>query len=513
MIDVPAFAHALELLTASWSAWIWVVPGLLIGLVFGALPGVSVTMALALTLPLSMKMEFLPAIIFLTSVYTGASFGGSVPAILLNIPGTPGAVATTFDGYAMAQKGQHNEALGYALFASTLAGILGYIVLLPLVEPMANAVLQLGSLEMLVVAVWGMLLLGSLGADRMSRGIMAGAFGVLLGTVGMNTAGYVRGTMGIPNLLDGISQIPAMIGLLAAGQLLGLARQDYVAESAEARVISIRRILRGCLGVLKYPTVVIRGSIIGILVGAAPGVGSSIANLMAYAETKRTAKDGATFGTGNPKGIVAAESAVASGEGGSMSTMLALGIPGSGATAILLAAFGMHNIVAGPSFMQNQQDMVYAILLSNIAQAIVLLGVGIAFIYVAARVVKVRTRFMVPLILVVSVVGAIATDNGASGPITLAVFAIVGYFLQKFQYPVAAVVVGLLLGRMLETEALRSWQLGNGNPGFILERPIAIGIFLLMVVTIGLTAWSKWKHPPAAPGEPSADGSPRASVP
>jgi len=505
MIDIPAFEQAVGLLSSSWSAWIWVVPGLLIGLVFGALPGMSVTMALALTLPLSMKMDFLTAIIFLTSVYTGAGFGGSVPAILLNIPGTPGSVATTFDGYAMAQKGQHNEALGYALFASTIAGILGYLVLLPLVGPMADAVLQLGSLEMFVVAVWGMLLLGSLGADKMSRGIMAGAFGVLLGTVGMNTAGYTRGTLGIPELLDGFSQIPAMIGLLAAGQLLTLARQDYIAESTEAREISIKRILDGCWGTLKYPAVIIRGSIIGILIGAAPGVGSSIANLMAYAETKRTAKDSATFGTGNPKGIVAAESAVASGEGGSMATMLALGIPGGGSTAILLAAFGMHNIVAGPSFMRDRQDLVYAIILSNIAQAIVLLVVGIAFIYVAARVVKVRTRYMLPLILTLSVMGAIAVDNAASGPITLAVFAIVGYLLQKFEYPVSAVVVGLLLGRLLETEALRSWQLSNGHAGFILERPIAICIFALMMISVGFAAWSKWRNPPDGPaaGEPT----------
>lgn len=492
MIDVPSFIQALHVLASSLDNWIWVVPGLLVGLIFGALPGVSVSMALALTLPLSLHMEFLAAIIFLTSVYTGAAFGGSVPAILLNIPGTPGSLATTFDGYAMSKKGQHNEALGYALFASTIGGICGYLVLIPLVEPMANAVLKLGALEMLVIALWGMLLLGSLGATKTSRGIIAGAFGVLIGTVGMNTAGFTRGTLGLPSLLDGVSEIPAMIGLLAAGQLLDLAKQDYVAEAAEARVISLRRIVAGCAGVIKYPAVVLRGSIIGILVGAAPGVGSSIANLLAYAETKRTSKDADTFGKGNPKGIVAAESAVASGEGGSMATMLALGIPGSGATAVLLAAFGMHNIVAGPSFVSNHRDMVYAILLSNICQCILLLGVGVAFLYVAVRIVKVRTRHMLPMIFGVAVVGAIAVDNSASGPITLAIFAVVGYILKKYDYPAAAVVVGLLLGRLIETEALRSWQLGNGNfVEFVSNRPIAMGIFAVLVLSVGLAAWSK----------------------
>lgn len=494
MIDWDSFSAAVHLLAFSLDAWIWVVPGIILGLVFGALPGVSVTMALALALPLSLRMDFLTAIIFLTSVYTGAGFGGSVPAILLNIPGTPGSVATTFDGYAMAKKGLHNQALGYALFASTIGGIAGYLVLLPLVQPMADAVLTLGSLEMLAVAIWGMLLLGSLGSEKVSRGIMAGAFGVLLGTIGMNTAGYVRGTMGLPTLLDGISTIPAMIGMLAAGQLLGLAKQNYVAESAEAREISLKKILQGCRGSLRYPKVIFRGSLIGIFVGAAPGVGSAIANLMAYSEAKRASKNPESFGKGNPEGLVAAESAVASGEGGSMATMLALGIPGGGATAVLLAAFGMHNIVAGPSFMENQKDMVYAIILSNIAQAIILLGVGIAFIFVAARVVKVQTRYMVPLILMVSIMGAIATDNGPSGPITLAVFAVVGYFLNKAKYPVPAAVVGLLLGRMLETEALRTWQLSNGNLGFFLERPVALCIFAAMLISMALAARARRKQ-------------------
>lgn len=491
MFDVDAFNKAVILLSTSWEAWIWVIPGLVIGLIFGALPGISVTMALALSLPLSLHMDFLPAMIFLTSVYTGAGFSGSVPAVLLNIPGTPNSLATTFDGFPMARQGKHNEALGYALFASLIAGVFGYAVLLPLVQPMADAVLQLGSLEMLAIAIWGMLLLGSLGGKKMSRGLMAGAFGVLLGTVGMNTAGYIRGTLGNPNLLDGISQIPAMIGLLAAGQLFDIARQEFMAPGEGARTISIRRIMNGCWGVLRYPNVLIRGSLIGLLVGAAPGVGSSVSSLMAYGTAKRISKHPETFGKGNPEGIVAAESAVSSGEGGAMATMLALGIPSTGATAILIAAFGMHNLVPGPSFMDNQKDMVYALILSNMAQAVLLLGVGIIFLYFAVMVIRVRTKYVVPTILALSVVGAIAVDNGASGPITLAIFAVIGYILHKYEYPVAAVVVGLLLGGLIETEALRSWQLGAGNPGFLLERPIALGIFALMISSIVLAAISR----------------------
>ena len=506
LINGPAFFSALEILGSSAGSWGWIVPGLIVGLVFGSLPGTSITMAMALVLPLSMHMDFFSAVVFLTSVYTGAGFGGSVPAILMNIPGTTASVATTFDGYPMAQAGLHNEALGYALFSSTLCGIFGYVVLLFLVEPMANIVLKIGPVEMFAVAIWGLLLLGSLGGRYVSRGLFAVVFGVLIGTVGMNTAGFIRGTMGIPELLDGVSIVPAMLGLLAASQLLTLAKSEYILNSEGARTISLRRILDGCVGTFRYPGVMFRGSMIGIFIGAIPGVGSSIANLMSYAETKRNAKDGDTFGQGNPAGVIASEAAVASGEGGSMATMLALGIPGGGATAILLAAFMMHNIVPGPSFIEQHKDMTYAIILNNIIQAIALLVVGVAFIYVVSNVVRVKTD-MLPAILVISVMGTYSVDGSISGPITLFLAAIVGYFMVKFEYPVAGAVVGLVLGRMLETEFLRSYQVSGHKFSYILERPAAIGIILVMVLSLGATAWSKRRRKDAAEDALLADSS------
>ncbi len=494
MIDFSAFLEALNIMATSAGSWGWIVPGLVVGLVFSAIPGVSITMAMAIVLPMSLYMDFFSAVVFLTSVYTGAGFGGSVPAILMNIPGSPASYATTFDGYAMSKKGQHNEALGYALFASTICGILGYVLLLFVVEPLANIVLRIGPLEMFAVAIWGMLLLGSLGSKYVTRGLLAAGLGVLLGTVGMNTAGFIRGTMGFPTLLDGISPIPAMIGLLAAGQLLTLAGKDYILDAEEARKVSVRKILAGCWGTMKYPGVLVRGSIIGIIIGAVPGVGSSVGNLIAYAETKRTAKDSASFGKGNPKGVIAAESAVASAEGGSMATMLALGIPGGGATAILLAAFMMHNIVPGPTFIETQKPMVYAIILNNIVQAIALLGVGIGFIYLASMVVKVRTRYILPAILVIATLGTYAVDGSPSGPITLFIFSLLGFLLVRYEYPVAAVVVGILLGRMLETEFLRSYQLSGGDPLYLFQRPGAMAIVGIMILSFAMTAWGKRKQ-------------------
>jgi putative tricarboxylic transport membrane protein len=489
MVDLTAAGSAVSLLIGSAGAWIWVVPGLLIGLVFGAMPGISVSMAMALVLPATLYMDFLPAIIFLTSVYTGAGFGGSVPAVLMNIPGTSSAVATTFDGYPMARQGRHNEALGVALVASCLGVLASYAILFVLVQPLAELVLRIGPYEMAAIGIWGMVLLGSLGGKSLSRGLFAAGIGVLIGTVGMNTAGYLRGTANIPELLDGVPTIPAMVGLLAASQLFALVNTTFLVESEEDRAISLPRILAGGALVLRHPVTLIRGSMIGAFVGAAPGVGSSIANLLSYAETRRTSKDRDSFGKGNPEGVIASESANSSSEGGAMATMLALGIPGGGATAILLAAFAMHNVVGGPRFIDQNRDIVYAIILSNFAQAVLLLLVGTAFVFAASSIVRLPLRFLIPSVLVMATMGSFAMEGSIAGPMTLFVFAVLGWLMSSAGYPVAAVVVGLLLGRLIETEMLRAWQLAGGDPAEILNHPWAIAILALMLASLGLSFW------------------------
>jgi putative tricarboxylic transport membrane protein len=489
MIDLAAAGSAVAMLAGSADAWIWVIPGLVIGLVFGALPGISVSMAMALVLPATLYMEFLPAIIFLTSVYTGAGFGGSVPAVLMNIPGTSSAVATTFDGYPMARQGRHNEALGLALVASCLGVLASYAVLFVLVQPLAELVLRIGPYEMAAIGIWGMVLLGSLGGKSLARGLFAAGIGVLIGTVGMNTAGYLRGTANIPVLLDGVPTIPAMVGLLAASQLFALVNTTFLVEAAEDRQISFRRILAGGMMTFRHPKTLVRGSMIGAFVGAAPGVGSSIANLLSYAETRRTAKDRDSFGKGNPEGVIASESANSSSEGGAMATMLALGIPGGGATAILLAAFAMHNVVGGPRFMDQNRDIVYAIILSNFAQAVLLLFVGTLFVFAASSIVRLPLRFLIPCVLVMATMGSFAIEGSSAGPITLFVFAVLGWLMSSAGYPVAAVVVGLLLGRLIETELLRAWQLAGGDPAEILNHPWAIVIIALMFTSLGFSMW------------------------
>ena len=493
MFDMSALLVALNLIGSSLDTWLWVVPGIAIGLFFGAMPGISITMAMALTLPLTLYMDFLSAIIFLTSVYTGAGYGGSVPAVLINIPGTSAAVATTFDGYPMARKGMHNEALGGALGASVIGSVISYTVLLFLVVPIADLVIKIGPVEMFGVALWGMLMIGSLTGPSMLRGFVAGGLGVLIGTIGMNTVGFIRGTMDIPDLLDGVSPIPALMGLLASSQLLGLVSAKFIIDNENARTLSASKIMQGFMAVFQHKITMLRGTIIGMIIGAAPGVGASVSNLLSYSDAKRRSKDPDSFGKGTIEGVIAAESGTSSGEGGSMATTLALGIPGGGATAVILAAFAMHNIVVGPSFIDKSKDLVYVLIINNIAQCFILIPVGLIFIFFASSIVKVPLKYLIPTVLIISIFGCYATDGNTAGAITLCVFSVIGWLMARYHYPPSAMVVGLLLGGMFETEAIKTMQLSAGNMFYFLERPGGVALFILILASTGYSIWKKFQ--------------------
>ncbi|WP_372623926.1 tripartite tricarboxylate transporter permease [Falsiroseomonas sp.] len=486
MIDTAAAASALGILFGSWEPWLVVIPGLIIGLVFGAVPGLQGSMAMAICLPLTLYMDFLPAMLFLTAIFTGAGFGCAVPAVLINIPGTSAAVATCFDGYPMARKGLHSEALGYALGASVAGTAFGYVLLLLLVDSISNLVLRIGPTEMVVVILWGLTLIAVLRGRNVLRGLIAGFAGVLLGTIGLSTAGVLRGTAGITELLDGVPVVPAILGMFAVSELLDMARRRYIVEAKEAPKLSFRRILDGFLGGFSYPAVVLRGSLIGSLIGALPGVGSSVSNLVSYADARRSDRDPESFGRGNPKGVVASEAANSSSEGGSMVTLLALGIPGGGGTAILLAAFSMHNVTGGPRFIAENTDIVYAIILGNFAQAILLALVGLGIIHLLSAVVLVPVRVLVPSVLALSVFGAYGLSGDISGPVTVLVFGVFGWVLKRYDYSVPAAVVGLLLGKLLEAELVHSWQISGGQAEYLLERPITIGLLALLIASVAL---------------------------
>lgn len=496
MIDFPAVLDAFALLSSSPEAWAVVIPGLLIGLVFGAVPGLSVPIAMAVVMPITFYMDFLPAILFLTAIFTGGGFGGAVPAILMKIPGTSAAVATTFDGYPMARSGRHNEALGAALAASTIGAATGYLLLLFLIDPIAGWVLRLGPPEMLVVALWGLTLIAALSEQAFAKGLLAGLVGVLIGTIGMSSRGFIRGTFDSIYLLDGVPPVPALMGLFALSELFMLAQRSFIVGDERLRHARLSGIMAGVRATLAGPFILLRGALIGVAVGAVPGVGSSVANLLSYAETRRQARDPEGFGKGDIRGVTAAEAANSSSEGGSMATLLVLGLPGGAATAVMLAAFNIHDVTGGPRFVAENKDIVYSIIFANLVQAVLLLGLGLGFVFVAARIVKAPLRVLAPSVIVLAVMGSYALTGSMVGPVTVAGAAVIGFFMRRYGYPTAATVVGILLGGMAEGEALRTYQLSGGDAAFLLTRPIAIAFFVLLLLSVAYPVVKKQRRVP-----------------
>ena len=443
---------------------------------YRAIPGLQISMAMAIFLPMTLYMDFMEAMLFLTAIFTGGSFGSGVPAILMNIPGTSSALTTAFDCYPMARKGQHNEALGIALGASAFGVLLGYIILFLLIKPISGMVLNLGPTELFAVILWGMTLIACLSGTYMLKGMIAGFVGLLIGTIGFSEAGVLRGTMGNEYLLAGVPVIPAMMGMFAASELLRLVNTKYLVEDESARKVNIRLILKGFGRAFRHPGVLIRGSVIG--------VGSSVSNLLSYIETKRRDKDPESFGQGNPKGVVASESANSTSEAGSMVTLLALGILGGGATAVMLAAFAMHNITDGPQFIREETEIVYAIIFANFGQVILLMGLALIFLPMLASVVRVPMSYLIPSVLALAVFGSFGLTVNMSGPVTVLVFAVIGWLFRRYNYSVPAAVIGILLGSMAESSLLHSYQISGGELNYVLERPITLMILVLLMLSL-----------------------------
>jgi putative tricarboxylic transport membrane protein len=287
--------------------------------------------------------------------------------------------------------------------------------------------------------------------------------------------------MGVSFLLTGVPVIPVLVSVYAASSLADLGNRASGLNAAPSTRLTMGAVLAGMRQVFLYPAVLVRGSIIGALVGALPGVGASIANLLSYSSAQRSSKHAQKFGTGIPEGVIAAESANASAEGGSMATMLTLGIPGSGFTAMLLAAFSMHNVTGGPRFFADHSSLVYFILLACLAQALLLVILGLVLVRFTGRLIDVPLRYLAPTVAAAAVIGAYMITGDMGGPITACCFLVVGALLRRYGYSIPAFVIGLLLAPLIEAELIRTWELSRGEPSFFLNRPITLVLIALLL--------------------------------
>ncbi|MEM7443253.1 MAG: tripartite tricarboxylate transporter permease [Pseudomonadota bacterium] len=484
MIDGAQMAEGLGLLL-NWHMPLVILAGMTLGLIIGVIPGMTAALGLAIVLPLTFSMDALTALILMTSVYTGSLTGGGVLAILINTPGTPGAVATTFDGYPMAKAGQANEALGLQIAASAFGGAASYLVLLLFIEPMTDFALEFQSAEMLALVIFVLVAVGVLRGRHLLRSLFAGAVGLMLSTIGtVLTTGEPRGTLGFAELEDGLPIVLCVIGLFAVPELIQILPRKTISE-AEARIQhSLAALWGGFKGAFRRWPTLLRGSGIGIAVGILPAAGATLASILSYTLATRLARAGDRFGKGEPKGVVAAESANNASEGGAMAILLALGIPGSASTAVILGGFMLHGLVPGTGLFRDNGPLVYGLIIGNIFQMVLLIGAALAVAYAVARIVTVPTTILVPFLTILLSVGAFSFRGQLFDVFVVFAFGIIGWFCRRYDFTPLSLMIGLFLGSQLDQEMLRVSILYSYEPWTILERPIATTFFALTLVLI-----------------------------
>ncbi len=460
--------------------------GTFLGLVMGSLPGLTAAMAIALLIPLTFGMGTITGIGMLLGAFCGAIAGGAIPAILLNIPGTPSSVCTTLDGFPMARNGEAGKALGISISASFIGGVIGAALLILLAPPIANFALQFGPAEFFALGVFGLVIIASVSSGSMLRGVVAGLLGLTLATVGADPmTGVMRFTAGQPALISGINLLPALIGLFAVSQVLDDVVKRTGADPSDTATQNFES-ARPPWGILARAWRVIASStIIGVIVGAIPGAGGSISSFMSYDQARRMSKTPEKFGTGHPEGLIASESSNNATAGGALIPMLTLGVPGEVATAVLMGGLTIQGVRPGPALFDQQAEIVYGIFFAFILANIAMFSMQLLGIRLFVRILKVPPRMLMPLILMFCVIGVYGV-NGSTFELWLMFgFGLLGFFLNRYGFGTAPVILGLILGTLTESNLRRGMLVFDGDWTQFLLRPISATLLGLAVLFLG----------------------------
>jgi putative tricarboxylic transport membrane protein len=462
--------------------------GTALGIVFGAIPGLTATMGLALLVPFTFSMEPASGLIMLAGIYVGAMYGDSVPAILINTPGTPAAIATTFDGYPLAQKGMAQHALVAAAFASCFGSLLAFAVLAGAAEALAEMSLVFGPAEYFWLGIFGLTIISVLSSGNLIKGFVTATIGLLLSTVGMATlAGDVRLTFGHPELQGGIGLAGALIGFFCLPEILsnviGRRRDTFAGEQVKP---SLGIITSTVIDLLKRPVLMVRSALIGLVVGIAPGAGGNIASMVSYSEARRWERDNHEFGQGTTRGVAASEAANSAMAPGSMIPLLTLGIPGSPPAAVILGALMLHGMQPGNDLFAIYADVTYAFIgaLAIASIAVLILGTLGSFVY--ARIINIRSSALAPVILLMTVMGSYAIRNNMLDVWVMLIFGIIGFALHRLNYQPAPLVLGFILGPYIENGLVQSMMIGGASGSvltYMTTRPISLILIALCLIS------------------------------
>ncbi|WP_417420889.1 tripartite tricarboxylate transporter permease [Halomonas sp.] len=455
-----------------------------IGFIGGALPGISGVILVVILLPVTYGMEPTTAFMVLTAIYGATVFSGLITAILYRAPGTPEAVMTAFDGYPMTQRGEAGKALGIGVLSSAIGGLVGTVALIIFTPMLAKMALKFSSPEYFALAVLGLTVVASLGG-RLIFGLIGAALGLFIATIGIDPlTGTSRFTFGNLNLAEGVGLIPVIVGLFAVSEVMKRTLDHESHQPLKKVKVKIFD-----LPILRQIGMTLsRSSIIGVVIGILPGIGASTAAMVSYSETVRWSKHPEKFGKGAPEGIAAPESANNAAAMGALVPLFALGIPGSGTTAVILGAFIMHGLQPGPMFMLTSSDLIYAVFAGLFIVNFMILLFSKPFIVLFTKLLNVPYSALGPIIIMCCIVGTFSVRNSMFDVWLMMGFGVLGYLLEKINFPLVSIILGLVLGPIAESELRRALSMSQGDFSIFIDRPISATLlsiaFILLAVTL-----------------------------
>ncbi|HEY5896824.1 MAG TPA: tripartite tricarboxylate transporter permease [Burkholderiales bacterium] len=486
----------LDQFATQFGLW-WVIwPGILLGIVVGILPGFSPQNTLIMLLPLTLAVPVEQAFAFMIALYCANHLAGGVPAILMRIPGSGGAAATTLDGYPMARKGQAQQAIVLSFTASVFGGLVTTLATLALLPWLSKMGLYLRSVEMVIVMLFGLTLIAAIAAKDMLKGLISGFFGLLIGVIGTDHVyNAPRATFGFLELYDGVPLVAALIGLFAISEALVMMEEKLIVQDdARERAMSSRwaDTVEGLVLTVKHWWHIVWTAFIGLFIGIVPGAGASIASFVAYQQSRMWSKHPELYGTGIPEGVIAPESANNGVTSGTLVPTLALGVPGGSTAAVMMIVLQYHGMVMGPRLFTTHPELAYGVFVSMAVSYIFMIFTILPLARYMARIVLIETKYLVPMIILVTVVAAFVERQYLFDMGLALVFGVIGYIAHKTNYHVTAMLVGIILGPLFEQYLVRALRLSEGNLLVLFSSPIGNALWALLAVSIVLPAGRAW---------------------
>ncbi len=461
---------------------LFIILGVILGILAGAMPGLSPSMGVALLVPFTYAMSPTMALILLASIYIAANYGGTITAVTINVPGTPSAVVSSFDGYPLTKQNKPGIGLGVSLVSSTIGGFIGTLILIFFSVQLAKIAVKFHPAEYFALAIFGLTTVATLGGKNWLKAFIAAIFGLLINTIGIDPiSGVGRFTFNSVHLYDGFSLIPALIGLFALSEVF---KQIEVQKFDSHKVKLEKTEWPTFLDYWKLKFTILRSSFLGTLIGIFPGAGATIAAFISYDVAKRTSKEPEKFGKGSLEGVAAAGAATSSSVGGALVPLLTLGIPGSATTAVLIGALMIHDLTPGPQLFNNNPEIIYGLFASLLIANVVMLVLGLFGSKLWVKVTAVPKRILYPMIITVSIIGSFAVRYSFFDIIACLGFGIFGWILRRNDYPVAPIVLGIVLGNIAETNFRRAVMMGDYTIFF--TRPVSLILLLLALISFSV---------------------------